>query len=76
MYRMFFEKFKEKVATTSSFLPILNKGVKPGAGAAILWLWGKIKGVAEALASIGTAFSSSQSPVYRRKTKPCLSKVT
>lgn len=33
---MFFEKFKEKVATTSSFLPILNKGVKPGAGAAIL----------------------------------------
>lgn len=33
---MFQKKFKEEVATTSSFLPILNEGVKPGAVVAIL----------------------------------------
>lgn len=36
MYRMFQKKFKEEVATTSSFLPISNEGVKPGAVVAIL----------------------------------------
>lgn len=45
MYRMFQKKFKEEVATTSSFLPISNEGVKPGAVVAILWFWEKVKGL-------------------------------